>query len=344
MVDKFYLNDSDNLELTNRLFEIVKTSTTYIKTGNFFFKDDRFHKALLDAAKRGVAIFVISNAIGEENRMYREIDVKAETDPHITNLHELSLAGIHIRLCRDLHAKFIISDGKDGMIMSANYTSDSLYCNPEDGVDISGVELSNLEYVFDKLFLFPDTILTGDAQQYRYLNRNQPLEGNVFDSVISNGRLLLTAMSNGNSCLRNCNYHTIYDSMVNLIENAKEYVKIVSWSYNNVTRLQELCEAVTTAYKKGAQIEFYYGTKGESWKINRTIEQLNILAGKFKSCKCIPLQNNHSKCVITEREGMLFTSNIDGNQGLLNGFELGCFLTEEQRMQAINRLNKIAYE
>ena len=38
---------------------------------------------------------------------------------------------------------------------------------------------------------------------------------------------------------------------------------------------------------------------------------------------------NHSKCVMSESEGILFTANIDGNHGMKNGFEVGCVLEEE---------------
>jgi hypothetical protein len=40
---------------------------------------------------------------------------------------------------------------------------------------------------------------------------------------------------------------------------------------------------------------------------------------------------NHSKGISSENEGLIFTANIDGKHGLKNGFEVGCFLNEEQR-------------
>lgn len=342
MSDKFYFNGGEDNELTNRIFDIISTSNSYIKTGNFFFKDARLQSALLDASKRGVAVFVLSNTTGGEDRSYKRVDVKTETDPHISNLHELSNAGIHVRLSKELHAKFIIGDGTEGLIMSANYTMDSLYGNPENGVDVSDEELTHLEYVFDKMFLHPDTVLSEDAKKYRYMDRNQLLEKGAFDSIIGGSRLLLTAASGGNSSLKDCNYTTIYSQMVDMVNQAEKFIKIVSWSYNRVECLSELHESLQKAMQRGVLIDLYYGTKAEEWKVDRSIEQLKkLVSGDDRQCRYHPLKNNHSKCVITDKGGMMFTSNIDGDKGLLTGFELGCILTEEQRKNAMDQLNKL---
>src|SRR5690606_20468847 len=116
-----YFNDKENLELTNRIFELINNARESIKTGNFFFKDRRINDALLKAASRGVAIFVLSNLTGNENRGYARSSTKIETDPHIPNLHELHRNGVHVHLCDELHAKFLICDSKEGLIMSVNY-------------------------------------------------------------------------------------------------------------------------------------------------------------------------------------------------------------------------------
>ena len=76
--------------------------------------------------------------------------------------------------------------------------------------------------------------------------------------------------------------------------------------------------------------------------MKRTLTQLDKLLGVENAKKMTaPFVDNHAKCIITEREGALFTANIDGNKGLLTGFELGCLLTEEQRIQSIKRINQI---
>ena len=63
----------------------------------------------------------------------------------------------------------------------------------------------------------------------------------------------------------------------------------------------------------------------------------------MKSLGCLVYgdDNNHSKCILSEKDGILFTANIDGKQGLLNGFEVGIKLTNIQRTNAVNHINEL---
>lgn len=342
MAEGLYFNDKDSLELTDRIFELINNAQKSIKTGNFFFKDRRIIDALLEAAFRGVAIFVLSNLTGSENRGYVRTSTKVETDPHIPNLHELHRHGAHIHLCDDLHAKFLICDSKEGLIMSANYTPDSLYGNPENGVDVCGEELKDLELIFDTLYMHPDTILSEDGKSYRYLKKRSPVSLKAFENIGKKSRLLLTAASTGNSNLKDCFYKLIYAKLVQLTDSAKETLVLVSWSYNQVKLLPEFKKALNMAIKRGVKITLFYGTKGSEKQKERTYTQLVELLGSENVKKMtVPFADNHAKCIITEREGALFTANIDGNKGLLTGFELGCILTEEQRLQSIRKINQI---
>lgn len=67
-MQKLYYNSQKDSELTNRIFELIGNAKSYIKTGNFFFQDPKLNEALIMAAERGVAIFVISNLRGDEER------------------------------------------------------------------------------------------------------------------------------------------------------------------------------------------------------------------------------------------------------------------------------------
>lgn len=338
----FYFSNRENQSLADGIFGMIRNATKYIKTGNFFFRDPKIYLELVKAADRGVAIFVLSNLTGNENRGYRDTKVKAESDPHIVHLHEMEQKGIHVHLCRDLHAKFLIADGRRGLIMSANYTPDSLYGNPENGVDVLGVELSQLEDVFDELYLHPDTVLQGDAQRYRYAEKNEPVSAGSFDSIGVGSKLLITIASKKSSNLRECNYRTIYDKILNVVNRSRVYLHIVSWSFSGIEKLPGFIEAIEAAHHRGVKIRLYYGTKGEERQITRTIRQIDIITKKLKnSIEVVPLKDNHAKCLISEKEGLMFTANIDGENGLLTGFELGCVLSEEERISALVQLKNI---
>lgn len=338
MVQKLYFNSSQNSELTNRIFNLIENAESYIKTGNFLFQDPQLNEALIAAAERGVAIFVISNLKGEQ--VQRKND--SETDPHIPHLHELHRRGIHVHLCNDLHAKFLIVDGKEGLIMSANYSHNSLYRNPENGLDIIDEELHDLEYLFDVLFTHQDAVLSEDNNKYRYLLTSKPIESNLLKDIGKNSKLIFTAKSEKNDNLKDCSYTSIYKTIVEIVNSAEEYLVIVSWSYNKIHKLQLIRDAVSRAIERGVNVTVLYCSEMENDKLERTIKQLPLLVGKkYVELCCRPFQANHSKCVLSENKGAIFTANIDGSRGLLSGFELGCILSEKQREQAYCRINQM---
>lgn len=344
-MEELYYNSSENKELTNRIFELIRTAKSYIKTGNFFFQDSKLNEALIEASNRGIAVFIISNLRGDEERgkIYRNLKdrVAAETNPHLPHLHELHRKGMHVHLSNDLHAKFLIADGEQGIIMSANYTVNSLYGNPENGVDIKGEELKDLEYLFDILFMNQDIRLGEDDDKYQYTSTSKPIAADKFDSIGSKSRIVFTAKSQKHN-LRLCNYTSLYTTIADVINSAKKNLYIVSWSYRNIDKLHYIREAIRAAIQRGVKITIFYSDKMQSSKLTLTEKELKKLVGKDKfESYCRKLPANHSKCVLTESKGILFTANIDGNAGLLSGFEIGCKLNEKQRKKAIERINEI---
>lgn len=339
-LEMLYFSTKERQILTDRILSLIRGAKKYLKTGNFFFRDEIIQDELLNASRRGVAVFVLSNLTGNENRGARVTNVKVETDPHISNLHKLEREGVHVHLCRDLHAKFIVADGDKGLIMSANYTPDSLHGNPENGVDVLGEDLSLLEDIFDELYLHPDTILFGNEGQYRYADRNEPIPANIFKFSPST-RLLLTMASKESSNLRECNYTSVFHKILEIIEQSQSTLDIVSWSFNEVEKLPNFIEKLSCAKDRGVRIKLYYGTKGEDWQVKRTLKQIQIISRMVGGVDAVPLLDNHAKCVMSEKEGIMFTTNIDGNRGLLAGFELGYIFNESERKSALSYLKVI---
>lgn len=345
MQNTFYLNSENSSELTERIFSIINNAKEYIKTGNFFFKDSKLNNALINASNRGVAIFVLSNLTGCEDRGILNVDLKKENDPHLPNLHDLHALGIHVRCNTDLHAKFLLCDGTQGLIMSANYTSNSLYGNPENGLDITGNELVDMECLFDILYLHPDVILSEDGGKYRYLKERNPISNKDIERIGSNNLLRITACGDDNilTNLRGCRVHSIYDSIISIIKNANEKLYIVSWSYTALRVLKEFHEELKNAIIRNVHVTILYSNEARESNVKKTEEQISKLCddiGNKNNPKVRQFPRNHSKCVISEKEGIMFTANIDGNRGLLKGFELGCNLSENQRLSAMSKILK----
>ena len=144
--------------------------------------------------------------------------------------------------------------------------------------------------------------------------------------------------------LKACNVHTIYDYIIDIINRASESLYVVSWSYNALDELKDLQLALKNASKRGVSITFLYSNEASDDSIMRTEGQLKTIChylSEFNKPIIKTFPSNHSKCVLSEKEGIMFTANIDGSRGLLRGFELGCILNDSQRLSAISKINKI---
>ena len=124
-MDSYLINGNNSMMLTHSIKELIKRSTKYIKACNFLFQDKEIIELLQQACDRGVAVFIISNIRLSE---YSEDDEKKEesTNTTLPNLNALKEIGCHVHLLTELHAKFVICDGMQGILMSANFSANSL--------------------------------------------------------------------------------------------------------------------------------------------------------------------------------------------------------------------------
>ena len=139
--------------------------------------------------------------------------------------------------------------------------------------------------------------------------------------------------------LYHSNVKTIYDSILEIIKGSKQYLYIVTWHFKALKELPGFLYEIENAIKKGVKVVLYSNMYGNSPSLKASREEVH----KLISLGCIAHgdDNNHSKCILSEKDGILFTANIDGKQGLLNGFEVGIKLTNEQRAIAINHIKEL---
>ena len=130
------------------------------------------------------------------------------------------------------------------------------------------------------------------------------------------------------------------DSIIKIIDESESFVYIVAWVFKDKRGvLSKLKYAIDRAAKRGVKVALLYNDKGNA--ANKEIQQKYIYEMGRMGCDAYPVMNNHSKCVLSEKSGMLFTANIDGNNGLLEGFEVGCMLDEEQYQQAVKHVEEL---
>ena len=349
-MENYYFNTETNDALSKRIVNVINGAKKYVKTGNFFFREEKIINALKAAAMRGVAVFVLSNLHkAEEQKAEREFS-RGDNDPHLSNLYELVKCGVHVRCVRELHAKFLLADGVEGLVMSANYTYESLWCNPENGVDLRRKEIWDLERVFDTIYTYADFQLVRDKSRYMLAIKNSVVPVGTFNCIGQNSKLLMTLIGKkedekGRPIKTNfseCKVSTLYDTIIDVINEANKDVCILSYSFVALDKLPELEEALVKASLRGANILLLYRDDAEKCKVEKWEKQLDELREKIPGgAKKVGIHNNHAKCILTEHLGLLFTGNIDGDNGMKSGFELGVYLDEVQRVDAWRVVNEM---
>lgn len=337
---KYLINGNGCSELTKNVTEIIRNSGSYIKAANFLFEDPQIIEELKNALNRNVVVFIISNLKDADNQSKNK-NIQQETNMNIPNLKELSKLGAHCRMLDDLHAKFIISESKS-LLMSANFAPNSLSKNTETGIQIQDNERTELEYTFDKLFLNSDiTRLSERNQQNEIYRQRKPLDKDVFAHFSSKLRLTVATNKKYNkvSNLINCKENGIYKTILDIINNAEKYLYIVTWHFKSLEKLPELKVALKDAIERGVSISLYSNSVTQVDSLEKSLIAIKEL--EKIGCESYGDDNNHSKCVISEKEGMIFTANIDGDSGLKSGFEVGCVFTEEQRQSAENHVQTL---
>lgn len=342
----YYINDGKRRELTESILEMIRTAKSYIKISSFVMEDQMVVDELRSVAYSGkVAVFVISNRNKREDEEYISTkDKKGIVDAEGIHAHRMFLqkmyySGVHVRLLDNLHAKFIITDGQKGVLMSANIASNSLNKNVETGITVEGDDLNSLELVFDTMYNYADIVQFVQSDRSDVIKMSvKKLPNQIFDGI--KGNIRLTAISRYQTNLSECKQTSIYNSIIKIIDESESFVYVVAWVFKDKRGvLSKLTYAIDRAAKRGVKITLLYNDKGNS--ANKDIQQKYIYEMGRIGCDAYPVTNNHSKCVLSDKGGMLFTANIDGNNGLLEGFEVGCMLDEEQHQQAVKHVEEL---
>lgn len=328
-------------ELTKAIKKAIEGAQHYIKLSSFLMQDYGVVEAIRKKSEEGrAAIFVLSNKKDKESEEYVEtykangnnINRQVGFDNHQKFLKELFYSGIHVRLLDDLHAKFIICDGNYSILMSANIAPNSLHKNVETGVELGKEDTASLEKVFDVMYNHADIVkFQGLLSKDVTIRINNKLRPDMLESL--GGNLRLTVGSNQNTNLSLCHINTIYNSIIHIINNAKECLYISTWHFKIKDGfLSEFMEALKKARDRHVDVFIYTNTDTPTPSV--ALSKTNLKQFHMLGCKTFGDGLNHSKCVLSESEGIIFTANIDCVSGMSSGFEVGCMLTDEQRLLA----------
>jgi phosphatidylserine/phosphatidylglycerophosphate/cardiolipin synthase-like enzyme len=339
----YYINDANRRELTDKILDMIRTAKSYIKISSFIMEDYQVVTELCNLSASGkVAVFVISNRNNKEGEEFKATSPKKSVEgihTHQMFLQNLFYSGAHVRLLENLHAKFILADGKEAMLMSANIAANSLTKNVETGITLAGDDQKDLELIFDTMYNYADIVHFGKSDYSDVVKKSvRKLPNEIFSGLI--GNVKLTAISKFDTNLSECHQTTLYDAIIRIIDDAQSFVYIVTWVFKDKRNtLFKLQKAIDKAIKRGVKVMLFCNNNVSAF--NQSLqEQYTYLMGS-KGCEAYSNNNNHSKCVLSEKEGILFTANIDGNNGLLEGFEVGCMMDKEQHQQALNHVKEL---
>lgn len=348
MISDYLVNDSTGKDaLTQAILELIEKSRSNIKIANFFFQYKGVVDAMSRALNRGVAVFVLSNI---KTNKYGKESTKEElqNDTTFFNLTELSYSGAHIGLLNDLHAKFLIADSKEAIVGSANFKEASLKNKSESGLRIIGEDIRALEYVFETLYCNAD-IKSFSSSSGRHAFITQTSVASINKAMLENSRMRFTIVASNS--YRNADHHSnlpkdkeagvisIYQSILKVVETAKEYIYIVNWHFKALGNLPELLDALKQANRRGVQIALVSSVSDAEDRNQKAVDKL-IKIG----CKHYGHKNNHAKFAVNEHSGLLFSANIDGESGLLAGFEVGCMLSQSERIEAVRHFQNLVGE
>ncbi len=339
----YYINDANRRELTDRILDMIRTAKSYIKLSSFIMEDFQVVSELRKVAASGeVAVFVISNRNNKEGEEFKATSSKKSVEgihTHQMFLQSLFYAGAHVRLLENLHAKFILADGKEALLMSANIAANSLTKNVETGINLAGDDQKDLELIFDTMYNYADIVQFVKSDNSDVVKKSvRKLPNEIFSGL--NGHVKLTAISKFDTNLSECHLTTIYDAIIRIIDEAQSFVYIVTWVFKDKRNaLFKLQKSIDNAIKRGVKVTLFCNNNMPAF--NQSLQEQYIYLMGSKGCEAYSNNNNHSKCVLSEKEGLLFTANIDGNNGLLEGFEVGCMMDKEQHQRALNHVKEL---
>lgn len=327
--ETIFVTQNNNVRLKEEIIKIINKSATVLKICSFIITDKEIFDLILEKAiSTNIAIFILTqldrsklNNLTSLSEFLTEEELNDKTSSiHLNNIKKLYDHGVHVRASESAHAKFIVSDRDLGFIMSANLTTPSLNENTESGVYLDKESSEELDKLFDLIYIkgtnytkFIDStkknkmMVVNTLVNYTFDNLPKPSDSNLrFTYLDITGNLL--------------------EEIINIIDKANEYLYISTYSIVGLQHIQNLVTALENAVKRGVKVFLF--CRGMNYRNDHLLatETLTRLG-----CEIFGNFDNHSKGVISETEGLIFTANIDGNHGLINGFEVGYKLREKQR-------------
>lgn len=330
-----YITQENNVALKNEILRIINEAKSVLKICSFIITDKEIFNSILNKAKETqVAIFILTQLDStklENSDFITEEEIKENpAQTHLKYIKQLYDNGIHVRASLSVHSKFIVADRKLGFITSANFTTPSLTFNTESGVYLDENSSKELDKLFDVVFLqgttYKQFLGTKKKRKVLVVQSETNIDGNLLPKF-ENSDLRFTCESLS---------HNLLNEIIKIINQTNQYLYLSTYSIIGLNSLEELVQSIKNAIERGVSVSIF--CRGMNYR-NDHLEGVSQLC-KI-GCKVYADVFNHSKGIINEKTGMIFTANIDGKHGLNNGFEIGYILNETQRLEFLDFHKKL---
>lgn len=306
-------------QIKNHIIKLIRDAVKVIKLCSFIISDEEVANELLEKCKKtDVAIFLLTQLDDKKfnfDFLPEEVSDKQGRE-HISIISKLYALGAHVRAAKSAHAKFIVCDNHEALLMSANITTPSLNTNPETGIILEkGNE--EIDKLFDVLFQKGTEYIgfTTSGRKQLISSRSTNITKELLDLVVeSNIKYTWEELNN-----------SLYNSIVDLVKNANSDVFISTYSVVGLDKITQLVEELKKAIERGLTIKLFCRAMN-----HRTDHLDSCLKLKEIGIEIYGDYFNHSKGIYSGDKGILFTANIDGNHGLVNGFEVGAIMEDNQ--------------
>jgi phosphatidylserine/phosphatidylglycerophosphate/cardiolipin synthase-like enzyme len=329
-----YLTQEGNAALKNEVLEIIREAKSVLKICSFIITDEEVFTAILTKAKETqVAVFILTqldpakleNSISLVDFITEEELKEIPSRTHLKYVKHLYDNGIHVRASLSAHSKFIVSDRARGFITSANFTTPSLTFNTESGIYLDENSSKELDKLFDIIFLqgttYKQFIGTRKKGKMLVVQSEVRIDSKLLPQVV-HSKLRFTCESYSDNLLR---------EIIDMFNEAKQYVFLSTYSIVGLSTLPDLVKSIKSAIGRGVSVSVF--CRGMNYRSDHLLGATEL----YKiGCKVYGDLYNHSKGIINEHRGVIFTANIDGHHGLTNGFEVGYIINEDQRLEFLD--------
>jgi hypothetical protein len=316
----------NNQGIKNAIKSLIHKAEKSIKLCSFILSDPEIYSELNAVLnERKIAVFLITQLDNSKlSSSFLTIEEANENfyQKHLDYISKLYSNGAHIRAATKAHAKFLIIDDNEALIMSANITTPSLNDNPESGVFVLHKEsLKSLISLFDIIYQYGT-----EYTKFKQASKNKQFvvsrEANLKSEWLKHIANFNLKFTWGNE------NRSLYLEILSLINNGDIKGKIIISTYSVVglENIPEFIESVKNYIDRGGEVLLF--CRGMNYRADhlKNCTKLNKIGVKIFGDLY-----NHSKGIISQKKGFIFTANIDGNHGLTNGFEIGCYLNDNQR-------------